>query len=216
MVLALGPWQILKRQQRRFVEHQRRPPSPGRVPPPCTLSARAIRHPSRRGAAGRHPGQPRHRFAWTEPGGRWRIHGAHRRSASWQVGGECKSAVAIAHFGRTKTKESHAAVEPARARGARPDPAAFSRALGTADTLGTTYLPRLAVLRGLFKIRTRARAWFGRACRSRAALAAMSREPRPRRRQRFLLAERERAEPATAGNWQLHCNSTSRQENRKT
>ena len=157
MVLALGPWQILKRQQRRFVEHQRRPPSPGRVPPPCTLSARAIRHPSRRGAAGRHPGQPRHRFAWTEPGGRWRIHGAHRRSASWQVGGECKSAVAIAHFGRTKTKESHAAVEPARARGARPDLAAFPRALGTADTLGTTYLPRLAVLRGLFKIRARAR-----------------------------------------------------------
>ena len=136
---------------------QRRPPSPGRFPPPRTLSARAIRRPSRRGAAGRHPGQPRHRFAWTEPGGRWRIHGAHRRSASWRVGGECKSTVAIAHFGRTTTKESHAAVEPARARGARPDPAAFPRALGTADTLGTTYPPRLAVLRGLFKFRARAR-----------------------------------------------------------
>ena len=54
----------------------RRPPSPGRFPPPRTLSARAIRRPSRRGAAGRHPGQPRHQFAWTEPGGRWRIHGA--------------------------------------------------------------------------------------------------------------------------------------------
>ena len=215
MVLALGPWQILKRQQRRFVEHHA-----VRLVP--AASHRLARSPRVLYAARRAAGQP----AAIRDSRGTSLHGQspaaagvsteHRRSASWRVGGECKSTVAIAHFDRTTTKESHAAVEPARARGARPDPAAFPRALGTADTLGTTYLPRLAVLRGLFKIRTRARAWFGRACRSRGALAAMSREPRPRRRQRFLLAERERAEPATAGNWQLHCNLTSRQENRKT
>ena len=156
MVLALGPWQILKRQQRRFVEHHA-----VRLVP--AASHRLARSPRVLYAARRAAGQP----AAIRDSRGTSLHGQspaaagvsteHRRSASWQVGGECKSAVAIAHFDRTTTKESHAAVEPARARGARPDPAAFPRALGTADTLGTTYLPRLAVLRGLFKIRARAR-----------------------------------------------------------